>query len=81
MPLLALLGNKWVLVGLAVAAAGVGLLWFYYDAKAAGAAAAMAAAAAEAARRVAAANTARSKVRPDNEEDMKNDSFNRSRDR
>lgn len=63
--MLGLLANKWVLIGLAVVAAGIGLIWFYYDAKAAGAAAAVAAAALEAARRSAAAQKARTEVKND----------------
>jgi len=59
---LPLLSNKWVWIGLAIAAAAIGLVWFYYDAKAAGAATVIAAALAESARRATLANKARSEA-------------------
>lgn len=62
---LGILTSKWGLIGLAALAVGIGLIWFYYDAKAAGAAGVLAAALAETARRSAAANKARTEVKHD----------------
>lgn len=76
--LLELLTSKWGLIGLAIVAVGIGLIWFYYDAKAAGAAGAIATGLAESARRAAAANRARTEVKHD-ADSINNDRFNRDR--
>lgn len=77
MPFAALLTNKWVWAGALVLAVGVGLIWFYLDAKAAGAAGAVAAGLAEAARRATLAQRAKSEVKPNDKAAMDRDPDNR----
>ena len=75
--MISLLTNKWALIGIAMAAAAIGLVWFYLDAKAAGAAAVVSAALGETVRRATIAQKAKSEVKENDQAAMDKDEFNR----